>query len=647
MQGHGSRLKVNAKGSRSKLKLAVLRVKGYSYMMEEEALGTFCQKCTTWNPGNRETCKKCGTRLLIVTGDHSWDDEEEVGPESDQDLDEHLLERITGLEENLRRIETYLETVSDQLGKLERSEVMLRNGLMSLVQELEAKNSLDAQAFGLRWESAVEENLQFLGARELFTRYKARILPITRAKSLAHIRRALLEATAMLESTQLIEATQRLNEAIPIDPKNYELLFIVAALKEIIGEPEKAVGLAHKVVQLSPRHFEAWMLLAKIAKEHLHQADNAIVALRTASELRPEELDPKIELAGLLLNEDDIEGAYEAASRALEIERNGETLRTMAEAHLARGEYSKAIALLKEASGYHPGEIGIRELLAEAYLHASEPQKAFAILHDLLRQNPGDPDLLVLLDSREPSQLRSAKGGNRRAQICLDNAENWLLEGNLEEAASCLQDARNITDSDRAKWVDLQIQAAKDMPQAVPKLLDFSTSQSHPRLCFNAHRVAVDYLMENGDRPAVIQALDGYLNTWPKSTGAWECAVIRQAFMLMTGEATENDLAEVKRLQANPLPGQESRATTLLGQYLLDLNHPWEAIDLLSPRLEAEPTIINFFQLGSALAATGQKAKALEILQLGKTADAGDLHDNQAVALHERLDEVIHDLENA
>jgi predicted Zn-dependent protease len=616
-------------------------------MMEEEALGTFCQKCTAWNPGSRETCKKCGTRLLIVTGDHSWDDEEEIGAESDQDLDEYLLERITGLEENLRRIETYLETVSEQLGKLERSEIMLRNGLMSLVQELETKNALDAQAFGQRWESAVEENLQFLGARELFTRYKARILPITKAKSMAHVRRALLEATAMLENTQLTEATQRLDEAIPIDPKNYELLFIVAALKQITGETERAASLANRVVQLSPRHFEAWMLLAKIAKEHLHEADKAIDALQTAAELRPEELEPKMELAELLLDEDNIEGAHETASRALELERNGDTLRIMAEAHLAKGECAQAIALLKEASGYQPGEIGIRELLAEAYLYASEPQKAFAILHDLLRQNPGDPDLFVLLDSREPSQLRSARGGTRRSQVCLDAAESCLLEGDLEEASKCLQDARNIADSDRAKWVDLQIQAAEDMPQAVPKLLAFSTSQSHPRLCFNAHRVAVDYLMENGDREAVMQALDGYLNTWPKSTGAWECAVIRQAFMLMNGEATENDLAEVKRLQANPLPGQESRATTLLGQYLLDLNHPNEAIDLLAPKLEAEPTIINFFQLGSALAATGQKTKALEILHLGKTADVGELHDNQAGMLHERLDALIHDLESA
>ena len=93
--------------------------------MANDLPGSYCQNCLSWNPGDRETCVKCGTRLLILAGDQTWEDEPDE-PEGGEDLEEHLLERITGLEETLRRVETYLETVSDQLGKLERSEVMLR-----------------------------------------------------------------------------------------------------------------------------------------------------------------------------------------------------------------------------------------------------------------------------------------------------------------------------------------------------------------------------------------------------------------------------------------------------------------------------------------------------------------------------------------
>jgi len=615
--------------------------------MNEESTGTYCQKCTTWNPSGRESCKKCGTRLLIVTGDHTWDDEEGMGIEPEEDIDEHLLERITGLEENMKRMETYLETVSDQLGKLERSEVMLRNGLMSLVQELEQKNKLDAAGFTHRWESAVEENLQLLGARELFTRYKARILPIAQAKGMSQLRRALLEAAALLENTQLSEAAHRLDDALPADPKNYELLFTVAALKEMMGDAERAASLARRVVQLSPRHFEAWMLIAKIAHGHLGQAEKAIHALQTASELRPDELEPKLALAGLLLDEDDVMGAFDAAYGALEIERNGDTLRTMAEVYLAKNEYARAIALLKEASGHLPGDPLIRGLLAEGYLHASELQKAFSILHDLLRQHPGDPDLLIMLDSKDSAQLASARGGSRRAQARLDNAEQWLQQDNIEEAARCLRDAKKISESDRTIWVGLQISAAKDILLAIPRLLAFSTSGCHPRLCFSALRLAIDHFMATGDKQAVLRALEGYINVYPKSTGAWECAVIRQAFILMNGEATEVELLEVRRLHANPLPGQESRVATLLSQYLLDFGRPEEVVSLLSPRLEHEPTLMNHFQLGTALAATGRKGKALDVLRQGKNAGKGDLQDSQAEMLQVKLEALIQELEDA
>jgi hypothetical protein len=153
--------------------------------------------------------------------------------------------------------------------------------------------------------------------------------------------------------------------------------------------------------------------------------------------------------------------------------------------------------------------------------------------------------------------------------------------------------------------------------------------------------------MANGDKHAVLRALESYINAYPKSTGAWECAVIRQAFLLMNGEATEVDLAEVKRLHTNPLPGQESRVATLLSQYLLDFGRPEDVVGLLTPKLEYEPTLMNHFQLGTALAATGKTAKALDVLRLGKNAGKGDLQDNQAEMLQIKLEALIQELEDA
>jgi tetratricopeptide (TPR) repeat protein len=611
--------------------------------MANEIPGTYCQNCFTWNPGEREVCRKCGTRLLIVAGDQTWDEGEEM--EAEDDLDEHLLERITGLEETLRRVETYLETVSDQLGRLERSEVMLRNGLMSLVQEMEQKSQLDGQAFSERWEQLVEENLQLISARELFTRYRARILPIAKPKAVSQLRRGLLETSALLDNGQLVEAAARLGEALALDPRNYELVFTVAALKEVAQAWEEAEQLSRRVVQLSPRHYEGWMLLAKILGDDPERADAAIETLRIAAEIRPDEPAPRVQLAELLLEEDDLQGALECAQEAVSLQREGETLCLLAETYLARGEAPKAIPLLKEASGHLPGDLRVRELLAEGYLLADERPKSFAILQELLRQHPGDPQLLLLLDAESTAQLRSARGGRAEARFLLDDAEDWLGEGNLAEAEAALKRARRKDKSERLEWLELHAAFLKDPKGTLPKAILFAGSGRHPRLCFQALRMAVDHLLDKGDDRGFNLALDTFLGAHPKSSGAWEAAVIRQAQRLMSGKVGEADLLEVRRLQANPLPGQEARARTLLGQYLLELKHPQEVIQLVDPVIANEPTMINHFQLGMALASQGERDEALAVLREGLTSDPGDLPESQTSLLRSRMEGMIHELE--
>jgi len=613
--------------------------------MTNETPGTFCQNCFTWNPGEREICRKCGTRLLIVAGDQTWEENEEM--ETEDDLDEHLLERITGLEETLRRVETYLETVSDQLGRLERSEVMLRNGLMSLVQELEQKGNLDGHAFSSRWEQLVEENLQLISAREVFTRYRARILPIAKTKAASQLKRALLETSALLDNGQLAEAATRLAEALALDPKNYELIFTVAALKEVAQAWEEAEQLARRVVQLSPRHYEGWMLLAKVLQDDPERADAAIETLRIAADLRPDEPRPKIQLAELLLEEEDLQGALEAAQEALNLQRDGETLCLMAEALLARGESAKAIPMLKEASGYLPGDLRVRELLAEGYILADERPKAFAILQELLRQHPGDPQLLLLLDAESPAQLRSARGGRAEARYLLDDAEDWLADGNLAEAEAALKKARRKDKNERLEWLELHLAFLKDPKAQLPKAIIFAGSGRHPRLCFQALRLAVDFCMDRNDTKGFNLALEAFFQAHPKSSGAWEAAIIRQAHRLMNSKINDADLQEVRRLQANPLPGQEARARTLLGQYLLELKHPREVVQLVDPVIVNEPTMINHFQLGMALAALREKDEALAVLRDGLDADPGDLPESQSALLRTRMEAMIQDLEPA
>lgn len=612
--------------------------------MANDLPGSYCQNCLAWNPGERETCVKCGTRLLILAGDQTWEDEPDE-PEGGEDLEEHLLERITGLEETLRRVETYLETVSDQMGKLERSEVMLRNGLMALVQEMEQKRQLDAHAFSQRWEQLVEENLHLISARELFTRYRARILPIARPKSMSQLKRALLETTALLESADLPGAAQRLGQALPLDPKNYELIFTAASLHEASQNFEEAEGLARKAVGLSPRHFEGWMLLARLLQELPDKVDQAIEALHQASDLRPDDPEPRMMLAELLLEEEDLQGALEAAQEAVARRKDGETLLLLGQVYLARGESALAVPALKEASAYLPGDLHVREALAEAYLLQGERPKAFAILQELLLQNPGDPQLLLMVDAENHPQLREARDGKAGTQTLLDEVEALLDEQQLEPATLLLKRARRKGKSQRSDWLDLRLAFLQNPEKTLKPALDFACSDRHPRLCFLALRLALEHLMEQKREDEIARILDAFLTRHPKSTGAWEAALMRQAYRLMNGQATEQDLVEVRRLHTHPLPGLEPRARTLLGQYLLALKRHQDVLDLLDPLLEKEPTLINHFQLGAALAGLGEREEARALLRAGLDADPGDLNDSQAKGVKTQIRGLLKELD--
>jgi predicted Zn-dependent protease len=387
------------------------------------------------------------------------------------------------------------------------------------------------------------------------------------------------------------------------------------------------------------------MLLAKLLQDDAERAPEAIETLRTAAELRPDEVPPKLQLSELLLDADDLQGALTSAKEAVALQRDGETLSLLAEVLLARDEAPKAIPLLKEASGFLPGDLRIRELLAEGYILADERPKSFPILQELLRQHPGDHDLLLLLDTEHPAQLRTARGGKAEARFILDDVEDWLDEGNLAEAETALKRARRVDRSERLDWLELLLAWRRDPASALSRVIAFAGSARHPRLCFQALHLAVDHFMDKNDEKGLNLALDTFLAAHPKSSGAWEAAIIRQAQRLMNGKVGEDDLLEVRRLQANPLPGQEARARTLLGQYLLEFKRPQEVVDLIDPVLGAEPTMINHFQLGSALVALKERQEGLGVLQDGLEADPGDLPEDQAGLLRSKIQTMIKDLE--
>jgi len=73
--------------------------------MQQRTILHFCQKCRAGNPLGQEFCLRCGTKLMIVVEPASARvDSVETTPR-----EEHLLERLTILENTLARLAERLE----------------------------------------------------------------------------------------------------------------------------------------------------------------------------------------------------------------------------------------------------------------------------------------------------------------------------------------------------------------------------------------------------------------------------------------------------------------------------------------------------------------------------------------------------------
>ena len=73
--------------------------------MQRGTISHYCQKCCAANPLGQEFCLRCGTRLMIVVQPPSM----RVDPTETTPHEEHLLERLTILENTLARLAERLE----------------------------------------------------------------------------------------------------------------------------------------------------------------------------------------------------------------------------------------------------------------------------------------------------------------------------------------------------------------------------------------------------------------------------------------------------------------------------------------------------------------------------------------------------------
>ena len=239
----------------------------------------YCQRCLADNPVGQDSCYRCGTRLMLVVEPSAARFEDESLPGGG--LEEHLLERVSALENHLLRLAERLGQVVELLLRQTRSVQQEHLLLDTLITVLSETRAISRQGVETAWRDRVERDTADLEAKErreeLCSRAVAQYAGPERARFTGLVR----EGFRRVGEGQAAEGVRALERAAALAPAG-------AALNAFLGEhffregkPARARDYLSRALGADPEDARVRLLLgltcgdegeAELAKEHLSEA---------------------------------------------------------------------------------------------------------------------------------------------------------------------------------------------------------------------------------------------------------------------------------------------------------------------------------------------------------------------------------------
>ncbi|MEP6708275.1 MAG: hypothetical protein ABJC05_12185 [Pyrinomonadaceae bacterium] len=122
--------------------------------MQPNTIAHYCQKCMAGNPLGQEFCARCGTRLMIVVEPAAMRHDT---TEATTAHDEHLLERLSILENRLTRMAEKLEKGLTLLLRQSENTYATRALVKTLVDALAEAGTVNTAELERKWHERCEK----------------------------------------------------------------------------------------------------------------------------------------------------------------------------------------------------------------------------------------------------------------------------------------------------------------------------------------------------------------------------------------------------------------------------------------------------------------------------------------------------------
>ena len=218
----------------------------------------YCQKCLAANQLGQEFCARCGTRLMIIVEPSSARYEAAESPASNE---EHLLERISALENRQGRLTEKLQRGLDLLLRQAENAHFDRALVKALVSLLTDDGFVQGPRLEQLWidrcQKDAEEQLESERREDL----RLKILASYHGKESAAFEQCINEGFLFIEDNQLGRGIRSLQRASDIARDNAPLLYFVGEHFFKTGKTRRAQSYLARAYELSPGDRRVALLL--------------------------------------------------------------------------------------------------------------------------------------------------------------------------------------------------------------------------------------------------------------------------------------------------------------------------------------------------------------------------------------------------
>jgi len=327
-----------------------------------------CQTCGAPNADDQEYCVRCHQKLLVLSGASAEEDlVESESPEESFSFDEHLLERISILEEVVKRT---AETVRQLLGglyKQEKNLLVTQTGVSTLRELLERKNVVVREEWNDLWEARMDYQLLALEKRERFMAIKDRIATLYRGNKRKAFVQHLEDAEYALFAFDVERAVLSLEAAYRLDRDNHELAFFLGETHFNEGATSEALLCFQRVLEVKPDHYEGLIYSGVIYHER-GENERAEEYLKRAVTLYPDSFLPHFSLGAIYASQGKLARAVVFLEKAVLIDRMPQAMFLLGSSYHEMGKTTLAQKWLEETVRHDPGFEEAHHLLGLAYL---------------------------------------------------------------------------------------------------------------------------------------------------------------------------------------------------------------------------------------------------------------------------------------